>query len=135
MSTTRGFSIVGNSNVKRHFNPTNCRDRPLMSRSQLLPCSHLALLAESLRSVRLESNVVLMSCLTNFLTSAEEAGASLSLRIKPVLREAVEIICGRASESPEVFYTVPPPINRLSPLWYRDDLLEVMTKVVLRTSS
>ena len=41
---------------------------------------------ESLRSVREDSNVVMLSCLTNFLTNTEEAGASVLFRVNPVLR-------------------------------------------------
>ena len=128
MSTTRKFSILGDSNIKRHLNPTNCRDRPLMSGCQQLPCGHLSLLTESLRSVRPETNVVMLSCLTNFLTSAEEAGASVSFRVDPVLREVHEAVCATAIDQAEVFYLVAPPMYRQTPLWYRDGLPEVMTK-------
>ena len=85
------FSVVGDSNIKRHMNPTNCRDRPMMSGAQVIPCGKAALLSEALRSVRSESNVVLMSCFSNFLTSSEAAGASLSFRIDPVLQEVFQV--------------------------------------------
>lgn len=128
MLTTRKFSVLGDSNIKRHLNPTNCRDRPLMSGCQQLPCGRISLLAESLRSVREDSNVVLLSCLTNFLTSAEEAGSSVSFRVDPVFREVHEAVCATAIEKTEIFYLVAPPMYRLTPLWYRDGLPEVMTK-------
>ena len=91
--SSRIFSVIGDSNIKRHMNPTNCRDRPLMCGAQVLPCGKAALLSEALRSVRKESNVVLLSCFTNFLTSSEAAGASLSFRIEPVLHEAFQVCC------------------------------------------
>lgn len=128
MSTVRRFSILGDSNVKRHLNPTNCRDRPQMSGCQLLPCGRLSVLSESLRSVRKDSTVVMLSCLTNFLTSSDEAGASVSFRVEPVLREVHESVCASANEQKEVYFLVAPPMYRLSPLWYRDGLPEVMTK-------
>ena len=127
MSTMLRFSILGDSNVKRHLNPVNCRDRPLMSGSQLLPCGHLAVLAETLRAIREESNVVVVSCLTNFLTQSEEAG-SVTFRIDPVLREAHQVICDFAVNHAEVSFIVAPPMYRLVPLWYRDGMPEVLIK-------
>ena len=127
MSTTRKFSILGDSNVKRHLNPVNCRDRPLMSGCQLLPCGKVSLLAETLRAVREESNVVVVSCLTNFLTQSEDAG-SVTFRVDPVLREVHQIICDFATGREEVSFIVAPPMYRLVPLWYRDGMPEVLIK-------
>ena len=45
MSTTRRFSLLGDSKIKHHLNSTNCRDSPLMSGCQQLPCGHLFLLS------------------------------------------------------------------------------------------
>ena len=122
------FSILGDSNIKRHMNPTNCRDRPLMSGAQTIPCGKVSLLAEALRSVRKESSVILLSCLTNFLTSSEAAGASLSLRIDPVLLEVAQMIFDAASQDTERYFIIAPPMYRLSPLWYRDGLPQILTK-------
>ena len=128
MSIQLRFSILGDSNVQRHLNPTNCRDRPLMSGCQLLPCGRVALLAEALRSVREDTNVVLLSCFTNFLTSSEEAGSSVNFRVDPVLRSVCETVTAAATEKSSVFFILAPPMYRRSPLWYRDGLPEVMTK-------
>ena len=56
------FTVIGDSNIKRHLNPMNCRDRPLMTGAQSLSCGRLEVLAESLKQVRKESNVVIFSC-------------------------------------------------------------------------
>ena len=84
------FSVIGDSNVKRHLNPTNCRDRPRMSSAQLIPCGKLEILSECLRNVRDESNVCILSCVTNVLTSSSGGSSTLSLRIEPVLRDFFE---------------------------------------------
>ena len=125
---SRIFSIVGDSNVKRHLNPMNCRDRPLMSGCQLLQCGRAALLAETLRNVRAETTVILVSCLTNFLTRSEEAGPSVAFRIEPVLREAHQVFTKFALERPEIGWVIAPPMYRTTPLWYRDGMPEIMTK-------
>ena len=121
------FSLLGDSNVKRHMNPINCRDRPLMSNCQVLPCGKLSMLAETLKAVRTESNVILIACLTNFMTSTESTG-SIVHRIDPVLREALSILNEFASLRPDLSLVVSPPMYRKSPLWYRDGQPEVMTK-------
>ena len=128
MSVTRCFTILGDSNVKRHLNPMNCRDRPLMSGCQQVPCGRLSLLAEALKEIRPESDVCLLSCVTNFITGSEDAGSSISFRIDPVLREFVEALNSVSATQPDRIFLVSPPMYRRVPLWYRDSLPEVLTK-------
>ena len=128
MSVSRFFSIVGDSNVQRHMNPTNCRDRPLMSSCQVVPCGKLALLAESLRSVRQETSVCIVACVTNFLTSSEDTGGSVGFRVEPVLLERRTILSNAAAEGPDRAFLLSPPMYRQTPLWYRDGLPEILTK-------
>ena len=128
MSVSRFFSIVGDSNVQRHMNPTNCRDRPLMSSCQVVPCGKLALLAESLCSVRQETSVCIVACVTNFLTSSEDTGGSVGFRVEPVLLELLTILSKAAAEGPDRAFLLSPPMYRQTPLWYRDGLPEVLTK-------
>ena len=85
------------------------------------------MLAETLKAVRTESNVILIACLTNFMTSTESTG-SIVHRIDPVLREALSILNEFASLRPDLSLVVSPPMYRKSPLWYRDGQPEVMTK-------
>ena len=109
------------------MNPTNCRDRPLMSGCQVLQVGRLALLAESLRSVRAESSVVIIACLTNFITKISD-GSSVSSRVEPVLLEALEILNSHAESNPDRFFVMSPPMYRRSPLWYRDGMPEILTR-------
>ena len=121
------FSVLGDSNVQRHMNPMNCRDRPMMSSCQVLPCGKVALLAEALRAVKAESTVVLVACLTNFLTSSADAGSSIIFRIEPVLRESLATLNEAALVRPDLTFVVSPPMYRLTPLWYRDHMPVVLT--------
>ena len=89
MSQDRVFSILGDSNVQRHMNPMNCRDRPLMTGAQVIPCGRLSLLSAALGSIRPESNLCIMSCITNFITSSP-ASDSVSIRSEPVMLEFLE---------------------------------------------
>lgn len=122
------FSILGDSNVKRHLNPTNCRDRPLMSTCQLIPCNKLSILAESLKSIRSESNVCILSCLTNFLTSSKSAGSSVGLRVGQVFEDVLAAVHAASDAVPDRRFFISPPMYRENPLWYRDGLPEVLSK-------
>ena len=127
-SQSQVFTLLGDSNVQRHMNPMSCRDRPMMSTCQVLPCGRISAFAETLRAVRPESNVVIVACLTNFLTSSVEAGSSVVFRIEPVLRDSIAIINEFAVAHQDIHVVVSPPMYRQCPIWYRDCLPEVMTK-------
>ena len=123
------FSILGDSNVVQNMTPFNCRDRPMMKSAQCIPCGRLDLLAESLRQIRVESNVVVMSCITNFLTGSNSAGVgSVSQKIEHVLAQFLLLVSKAASDNPECIFFVAPPMYRLFPIWYRDGMSEVMKR-------
>ena len=121
------FSLLGDSNTKRHMNPTNCRDRPLMSGCQVLECGRLAVLAESLKSVRAETNIVILACISNFVSRSKDSG-STSNRVEPVFQEFASLIGAEATKFAGRYYLVSPPMYRQTPLWYRDGLPEILTK-------
>ena len=93
----RCFSIIGDSNVTRNLTKVNCRSNPLMKASQVIPCGHLEVLSEALRQVRAESNVCVLSCITNLFTSIPDNAASpVSHRVEPVLTEFRDVILAAA---------------------------------------
>ena len=127
MSLSRCFSLIGDSNIRRHMNPTNCRDRPLMSGCQVIPCTKMSTLSESLKSIRAETTVCVLSCITNFLTSSTETGV-VSHRIVPILQDVLEAVNAASLASPGRSFLISPPMYRKTPLWYRDCMPEIMTK-------
>ena len=116
MSQDRVFSLLGDSNIQRNMNTTNCRDRPLMSGAQVIPCGRLDLLAEALRQIREASNVVLLSCITNFITCSAESVSSISNRIEPILAQFSFVLGEYAKEHPETLFLVAPPMYRSFPI-------------------
>ena len=100
----RVFTIVGDSNVRRHMTALNCRASPSMSGAQVKTCGKLEALSETLRSVRSDTTVCILSCLTNFLTSSEGSSATVSLRVDPVLQEFRNIVLDYCQEMPERFF-------------------------------
>ena len=120
------FTLIGDSNVKRNMNPTNCSDRPLMTSAQVLICAKSELLLQSLRSVRRESNVCLLSCVTNFITSSEDISSTVTHRVQPVFEEFFAKIIEDCDSNPQRRYLVCPPMYRRSPLWYRDGIAQIL---------
>ena len=127
-SSITGVTILGDSNVGRNMTPFNCRDRPLMKDAQSLPCGRIELLAECLRKVRSESNICVLSCVTNFLTGSESVPGSISQRIEGILIEFMRQVNRAAAESQDRLFLVAPPMYRMFPIWYRDGLPEILKK-------
>ena len=84
MSSTWLFSIVGDSNVRRNMTSLNIASREAMKSAEVIDCNAITSLDAALSSVRSESSVCLVACITEFLLSAGECGTILST-IDPVL--------------------------------------------------
>ena len=78
MAQARCVTIIGDSNSKRHMSENNIRGRPLMSGAQVVQCGRMPLFSEALKSLRVESDVCIISCMTNFLTNADGPPPGLS---------------------------------------------------------
>ena len=83
------------------MNTQNCRDRPHMVGAQVKTCGNLDALPMVLRSVRAESTICILACLTNFVTSAEGESSSTGLKVQPIITEFREIILDYCAEFPE----------------------------------
>ena len=121
------FTLIGDSNVKRHMTPMNCRDRPLMTGSQVLQCGRLEVLAESIKQIRAESTICIFSCVTNFLTLSD-GSSTVALRVEPIFQEFLDQLEALSAQRPELRCLVCPPMYRESPVWYRESLPQILTK-------
>ena len=128
MAQSRVFTLIGDSNLRRHLNSTNCRDRPMMSGAQHLTCGRLEVLSESLTAMKKESNVLIVACITNFLTSSSDVNSSVSLRVEPVFQDFLRKVLDHSTARPDIKILVCPPMYRRQPIWYREGLPEVLTK-------
>ena len=95
------FTLVGDSNVRRHMNSQNCHDRPYMVSAQVKTCGRLEAFSEVIRSAKAETTVFILACLTNFLTSIEGESSSTSLRVEPVLLEFRDLIYEACEGKPD----------------------------------
>ena len=96
--------------------------------SQVLICNRPEVLQQSLRSVRKESTICVLACITNFLTSSEDSSDTLSIRIDPVLGDFFTTISASCQSNPSRRFLVCPPMYRRSPLWFRDGLPEILSR-------
>lgn len=127
MSLVRAVTIIGDSNVKHNLTSHNCKGRPLMSGVQFVQCGRLLTLEASLKSVREESDVCVLSCLTNFLC-VKSANVDTSSRAETTLKSALEKITAFSSTRPETRFLVCPPMYRLSPNWYRAGISDILIR-------
>ena len=91
MAQSRVYTLLVDSNVRTHVNKTSVRANPQMRAAQIISCGHVGVFRETLGKTRGESNVLIVSCMTNFLTDAE-GPESVSQRIDPVLQDVREIL-------------------------------------------
>ena len=127
MSQVRVFSLLGDSNIRRHITKTTCRASGAVKGAQVIPCGALEIFSESLKSIRAESNMVILSCVTNFITSAADGPSAVSQRVEPILQDVHFELVAACEENPDRQYFVSPPMYRTSPVWYREGLPEVLT--------
>ena len=95
------YTVVGDSNLRRHMNPQNIGSRPYMVGAQIKTCSSPDTLGEVLRSIRAETTICILACLTNMLTSIDGDSASAGLRVQPVLTDIKETLLDYCQENPE----------------------------------
>lgn len=115
MAQTRVFSLVGDSNVKRHMSPINRRDRPAMEDAQVIPCSKLSMFQQCLRSVRESSDVCIVSCVSNFLSDTDSSSSSMAQRLDPIYKEFFTKLVEACHANSNRTYFVCPPMFRTFP--------------------
>ena len=100
----------------------------MVANAQFIPSGgRLSVLSAALSSTRSESDACIVACITNVLTSSSPA-SSLSLRVDPLLKSFLTKVLDFASLHPELQVFLCPPMFRLTPVWYRDGLPEIMIK-------
>ena len=87
------YAIIGDSNIRRNINKTNKRSCPQLSTTSVLTCNDLSIFDECLSSVKDDVDVLLLSCISNFLTSAAE-DSLVGKRVEPILDGFVESLSG-----------------------------------------
>ena len=119
------FSLVGDSNIRRHINKNSVRASPALKSCQIINCGLLEAFLPSLQKVRPESNICIVSCVSNFISDAE-GPTSVVQRVEPVLQDVRATLHDLCAGNPSRRYMISPPMYRSSPLWYREGLPEIL---------
>ena len=119
MAQAKSFSVIGVSNILQKSTSVNFRACPQLSKAKLLSCSRLSLLPES--PAQVSSEVCIVSCITNFIVRAGD-GASVTLRVEPILRDLKRYLTESCTASPDQIFMIYPPMYRSLPLWYSNGL-------------
>ena len=83
---SRLISVVGDSNVRRNMTSLSMASRESMKSAEVIDCSLISSFTSALNSVRPESNLCIVACITEFLLLAGEHGTILAT-IDPVLAD------------------------------------------------
>lgn len=83
---------------------------------------------QALRSIRAETNVCVISCISNFLCDSKASTTSVAHRVDPVITEFFDQILEACRVSPDRKFLVCPPMYRTNPTWYRVGLSEILNR-------
>ena len=72
MSGQIRYALIGDSNVRRSINDVNRRACASLSSTKFIPCLNFSVFDECLSQVSAEYDVLMVSCVTTFLTNSEE---------------------------------------------------------------
>jgi hypothetical protein len=101
-----------------------------MESAEVIPCTRMEAFRGSVSSVRPESTVCIVSCVTNFATSTVSSD-TVCLRVDPIFKEFFEVLKAECAKTPARKFLISPPMYRRSPLWYRDGIAEVLNRFSL----
>ena len=118
MSISRLFTIIGDANVRRNMTGLNVASRETMKKAQVLACDNLAGLDQALADVRAESEVLIVSAITDMLLAADDTG-TIASSIESVLNSFKSKLISLCINRKNVMVAVAPPLYRNSPSWYQ----------------
>ena len=122
------FSVVGDSNIQRNLVDYNCGTREEMRSAQLIPCTAFPTFAGCLSKIRSESNILVLSCLSNFLRDSDSS-SDPAVRITAVLEEFRSILFPYCDSNPDLTIMLAPPQFSRVPQWYAESLGLIMQLV------
>jgi len=89
--------------------------------AQLLPCTSLSTFSGCLTKIRPESNVLIISCLSNFIRDSQSSSEATTR-----ITEALEAVRGHlfpyCEANPDLYVMICPPQFSRSPVWYSESL-------------
>ena len=130
------FSIIGDSNIQRNLVDYNCGNREDLRSAQLVPCTSFSTFSGSLSKIRPESNVLILSCLSNFLRDSDSS-SDPTVRITAVLEEFRSILFPYCNANPDLSIMLAPPQFSRVPIWYSESMgliLQLISSLIMSPS-
>ena len=115
------FSVIGDSNIQRNLVDYNCTDRDDMKSAQLIPCTSFTTFPGCFPKIKAETNVLIVSCLSNFLRDSESS-VDPSVRITNTLQAVRDVLLPYCDANPDLSVMLAPPQFSRSPVWYADSI-------------
>lgn len=78
MSISRVYTIIGDANVRRNMTALNVASREVMKKAEVIDCVQLTTLDSALSKVRVESSILIVASVTEFLLSGGDCGSIAS---------------------------------------------------------
>jgi len=91
----------------------------------VIPCTRMEVFRTCLSDVRVDCNVCVIACVSNFITSTA-ACDTISHRIDQTVKDFFGLLSAECVKYPNRKYFVSPPMYRRVPLWYRDGIAQVL---------
>ena len=101
MSISRVYTIIGDANIRRNMTTLNIASRDIMKKAEVIDCLQLSTLDNILSQVRVESSIVIVAAVTEFLLSGGDCG-SIGSSIDHILTSFCAKISGFCSTRPAV---------------------------------
>jgi len=126
------FSVLGDSNIQRNLVDYNCSDRDDMKSAQLIPCTSFTTFQGCFPRIRAESNVLIVSCLSNFIRDSESS-VDPSVRITNTLQAVRDVLLPYCDANPDLHVMLAPPQFSRQPIWYAESigLVQRLMKTVI----
>ena len=99
MSISRVYSIIGDTNIRRNMTNLNVASREVMKKAQIIDCSQMSALDQALSQVRVDSSILIVASITEFLLSGGDC-SSIASSIDPILSTFSAKITGYCSFHP-----------------------------------
>ena len=99
--TARIFSIIGDGNVRRNMTSLNIASREIMKKAEVIDCIQLSSLDNALSQVRVETSILIVASITEFLLSGGDCG-SIGSSIDHLLTAFASKVTGFCAVRPAV---------------------------------
>ena len=125
MPTAALYAVVGDVNIRRNMTAMNVASRVNMASAKLIDCSTASSLVQALKTVPDNTSVCVVQCISSILASVQDTG-SIFGTIDPILADFAGVLREFCSSRVDLQVTVAPPLYRLTPVWYRRHLPEIV---------